>query len=220
MTTKTKRPKKRMLADRIMAAVRHHGRGGRVFTPSDFSRLGSDPSVRKALSRLVTDGKLNRIRQGLYFWPRISKVLGVPVPPSPDAIVDAIARRDHATIVPDNIVAANDIGVTNAVPAKAVYLTTGNAMTITVAGQTIQIKKATKPVAAVAKCGLAAAKFVQAIAWLGKKAAARADNLAVMRRRLSASERHALGLSLSGLPQWMQNVVRALLNGGDAPQFT
>jgi hypothetical protein len=220
MTTKTKRPKKHlMLADRIMAAVRNYGRGGRVFTPADFSHLGTDVSVRKALSRLAADGKLVRIRQGLYFWPMTSKVLNAPVPPSPDVIVDAIARRDHVTIVPDNIVAANDLGVTNAVPAKAVYLTTGNPMTITVAGQTIRVKKATKAVASVTKCGAAATRVVQAIVWLGKKAAVRSDNVALIRRRLSVQARHALDTSISFLPKWMQNVVRALLDGGDAPQF-
>jgi Family of unknown function (DUF6088) len=128
-------------ANRIMALARRYGPDGRVFTLADFSRLGSDASVRKALSRLVRAGKLHRVCQGLYFWPSVSDVLKVPVSPDPDAIVDAIARRDRVTIFPDNLVAAKDVGITDAVPDKFVYLTTGNPKTITIGKNTIKIKR-------------------------------------------------------------------------------
>ena len=126
-----------------MALVRCYGPEGRVFTLADFSRIGSDTSVRQALSRLVRTGKLHRVCRGLYFWPSVSNVLKVPASPDPDAIVDAIARRDRVTIFPDNLVAAKDIGLADAVPDKTIYLTTGNPKTIIFGNNTIKIKKAT-----------------------------------------------------------------------------
>jgi hypothetical protein len=165
--------------DRIMALARRYGPDGRVFTLADFSRLGSDASVRKVLSRLVKAGKLHRVCQGLYFLPSVSNLLGVPASPDPDAIVYAIARRDRVAIFPDNAVAAKDVGFTDAVPDKTVYLTTGNPKTISIGRNTIKIKKATWPVAAVAKSS-AAVRIVQALEWLGRKRALRAaDNLAI-----------------------------------------
>jgi hypothetical protein len=193
-----------------MALVRCYGPGGCVFTFADFSRLGSDVSVRKALPRLVRVGKLHRICQGLYFWPRVSKVLKVSVSPDPDAIVAAIARRDQATILPDNLVAAKDVGIADAAPDKAVYLTTGNPKTITIGKNTIKIKKATWPVAAVAK-NSAAARIVQALEWLGRSRALGADNLAKIGRLMSKEEYNALASSAAALPNWMQRVVHAWL---------
>jgi Family of unknown function (DUF6088) len=197
-------------ADRIMALVRRYGPDGRVFTLADFSRLGSDASVRKALSRLVRAGKLHRVCRGLYFWPSMSNVLKVPVSPDPDAIVAAIARRDQVTIFPDNLVAAKDVGITDAVPDKTVYLTTGNPKTIIFGKNTIKIKKATWPVAAVAKRS-AAARIVQALEWLGRKRALRADNLAKIGRLMSKQECNALASSAPALPKWMQHVVHEWL---------
>ena len=208
----------RPLTHRIIAAVHRYGAGNRVFTPADFApHLGNDVSVRKALSRLVADGKLVRLRQGLYFWPKVSKVLKVSVPPSPDAVVDAIARRDGVVIVPDNLVAANDVGVTNAVPAKPVYLTTGNPMTIHIGGQTITLKKASKPVAAVAKARVAA-KVVQTLTWLGKKGASRAENIAALRKYVGTRGKLPPLPRLDSLPKWMRDIVCALLSSG-APRF-
>jgi Family of unknown function (DUF6088) len=198
-------------AARIMALVRRYGPDGRVFTLADFSHLGSDASVRKALSRLVRAGKLHRACQGLYFSPSVSNVLGVPASPDPDAIVDAIARRDQVAIFPDNLVAAKDVGITDAVPDKTVYLTTGNPKTVTIGKNTIKIKKATWPVAAVAKRS-AAVKIVQALEWLGRKRALRAaDNLAKIRRQMSKEEYNALASSAAALPKWMQRVVQEWL---------
>jgi Family of unknown function (DUF6088) len=194
-------------ADRITALVRSYAPDGRVFTLADFSRLGSNASVRKALSRLVRAGKLHRVCQGLYFSPSVNNVLGVPVLPDPDAIVDAIARRNRVAIFPDNLVAAKDVGITDAVPDKSVYLTTGNPKTITIGKNTIKIKKATWPVAAVAKRS-AAVKIVQALEWLGRKRALRAaDNLAKIGRLMSNQEYNALASSAAVLPKWMQRVV-------------
>jgi hypothetical protein len=58
-------------------------------------------------------------------------------------------------IFSDNLVAAKDVGIADAVPDKTVYLTTGNPKTIIFGKNTIKIKKATWPVAAVAKSSAA-----------------------------------------------------------------
>ena len=45
---------------------------GAVFVPSDFAEAGSADAVRKALSRMVEAGELERPMRGLYRKPRRS----------------------------------------------------------------------------------------------------------------------------------------------------
>ncbi|MDE0236531.1 MAG: DUF6088 family protein, partial [bacterium] len=104
-------------ADKIMKRVSAHGRGKWACSPTDFLDLGSREAVAQALSRLVKAGKLRRIGHGLYDMPRFSDVLNRPAPANVDAVVSALERRDGIQTMPDGLVAANQLGLTNAVPA-------------------------------------------------------------------------------------------------------
>ena len=109
------------IAEKILARVRGHGRGQWVCTSKDFLDLGSRDAVDQALSRLVKQNVLRRIGRGLYDYPRISKILKRPAPADIDAVIAAVARRDNISILPDGIVAAHNLGLTNAVP-RSTYL--------------------------------------------------------------------------------------------------
>ena len=118
------------IADRIMQRVSVHDSGRWVCTPKDFLDLGSREAVDQALSRLVKAGRLRRVGHGLYDRPRISNVLNRPAPVDLDAAITALARRDGVRIMPDGLVAANQLGLTNAVPAKVSYVTDGYSRTL------------------------------------------------------------------------------------------
>jgi hypothetical protein len=102
-----------------MDKVRVRGRGNGVFTPKDFLDLGSRAAIDRALSRLVTNGKLRRIGRGFYDFPRQSKILKGSAPPNLDATVQAISRRDRIQVMPNGVAAANALGLTNVVPISA-----------------------------------------------------------------------------------------------------
>ena len=106
------------IADKIIRRVRAKGRGKWVCTPKDFLDIGSRAAVDQALSRLVKSGDLRRVGHGLYDLPRISGVLKRPAPVNIDSAVAAVARRDSVRIMNDGIASANQLGLTNAVPAK------------------------------------------------------------------------------------------------------
>ncbi len=114
------------MADKIMRRVSVHGSGRWVCTPKDFLDLGSREAIDQALSRLVKAGRLRRVGHGLYDRPRISRVLNRPAPVDLEAAIAALARRDGVRIMPDGLVAANQLGLTNAVPAKVSYVTDGH----------------------------------------------------------------------------------------------
>lgn len=116
-------------------------RGQRVYTTEDFIDLSDRHDIEKALSHLVEQNTLRRIGRSLYEYPRISKILQRPAPPNISAAIDAIARRDNILILPDGIVAAHNLGLTNAVPARHSYLTDGKRQTLQIGGQTLKLRQ-------------------------------------------------------------------------------
>src|SRR5262245_2235633 len=91
-----------------------------VWAPGDFADLGSRNAVSKVLQRLVIDGKLSRIDAGLYHRPRMNRLTGKPDVVDYRAIIEAIARRDQTRILIDGMTAANDLGLSEAVPGRVV----------------------------------------------------------------------------------------------------
>jgi hypothetical protein len=87
---------------------------GQVWTPTDFSHLGSRSAMDKALQRLVTTGELRRIDRGLYDRRKVNSLTKKAVAPDYRAIVDAIVRRDQLRLLVDGMTAANDLSLTDA----------------------------------------------------------------------------------------------------------
>ena len=109
------------IKDRIVKS----GRGRCVFS-QDFAQYGTQNAVRLAFFRLVQEGLIIRVAQGIYWYPKIDKELGLGVLlPDTDTIAYAVAARDNAHIVPDANAALNMLGFSTQVPANTVYLTSG-----------------------------------------------------------------------------------------------
>ncbi len=196
------------IAYKIMKRVRAHGRGKWVCTPKDFLDLGNRAAVDQALSRLVAAGQLRRVGCGLYDMPRISAVLKRPAPASIDAAIAAVARRDNVRIMPDGLVAANQLGLTNAVPAKASYVTDGATKTFKIDGRTMHLRHAGPSV--MHWTGKPAAPVVQALRWLGPHVAADAQVVAVLKRRLPDAVKRDLVRHCHDLPGWAVPIIRSL----------
>ena len=203
------------LIEKIRRRVRVHGRGKWVCTPKDFLDLGSRAAVDQALSRLTKNGLLRRIGRGLYDFPRISNVLNRLAPPNVDAAVDALVRRDKIRVMPDGIVAANQLGLTNAVPAKTSYVTNGYTRTLKVGSRTVQFRHASQRLLAWA--GRPSAPFVQALYWLGKNVASDPKMINTLRMKLSDVMKQDIMKNIGLLPSWMVTIVHKLeLNQGIA----
>ena len=67
-------------------------------------------------------------------------MLNRPAPVELDAAIEALARRDGVQILPDGLVAANQLGLTNAVPAKVSYETDGHSRTLEIDGRTVRFR--------------------------------------------------------------------------------
>lgn len=114
---------------------------GAIFFVDDFLDFGNSESVKKALLRLEEKQKIKRLSHGIYYKPKFSKIIGELIPSIED-IANAIARRDHARIIPTGDLAENLLGLTREVPMKFVFLTDGSARQIKVGNRTINFKSA------------------------------------------------------------------------------
>lgn len=202
------------IADKIMKRLRGRGRGKWVCTARDFLDLGSRAAVDQALSRLTKDGDLRRVGHGLYDLPRSSTVLNRAAPVDIDKAMAALARRDSIRIMPDGIAAANQLGLTNAVPAKSSYLTDGATRDVKVGNRTIRLKHAGPAVMAWA--GRPAGPVAQALRWLGPQAAKDARVAATLRRALPDDVKKDLARNSAGLPGWAVPLARSLIDTGSA----
>jgi hypothetical protein len=127
---------KQQILDRIDAHM------AAVWTPVDFLDLGARPSVDKTLQRLAAGGDIRRLARGLYDRPKLNSLTKAPSVPQTRAIVEALARRDQARFVIDGMTAANDLGLTTAVPAQVTVLTDARLRPLQLGAQQIRFRQA------------------------------------------------------------------------------
>lgn len=104
--------------DRIHDRIAQAAPAG-VWSRADFLDIGTPNAVEKALQRLTLRGDIRRPHRGLYDKPGLSKLTGKMVFPPRASFIDAIARRDKLRVLVDGMTAANDLGLTTAVPARS-----------------------------------------------------------------------------------------------------
>ena len=189
----------------VFTRILRRGRGC-VFVPGDFLDLGSRPAVDLALHRLVGKGAIRRLARGVYDYPRQHPVLG-PLFPSADVIARALAGRDRTRLQAAGAYAANALGLSEQVPAKAVFLTDGPSRTVKIGPTTIQLRRTTPR--NMEATGRLSGLLIQALRELGEEhvTPARVDHLM---RTLPADKRRELLKDLRLAPAWMHSILRKL----------
>jgi hypothetical protein len=188
---------------RILTRIRKRGRGS-VLVPGDFLDLGSREAVDLALHRLAKKGTVRRLARGVYDYPKEHPKLG-PLSPPADVIAQALAGRDRTRLQPAGAYAANVLGLSEQVPAKAVFLTDGPSRTIKVGPTTIQLRRTTPRNMAAA--GRLSGLLIQALRELGEDHITPA-RIAHLKRTLPAEERRGLLKDLGIAPAWMHSILR------------
>lgn len=190
--------------DRIMKRARANGRGG-VFTPSDFLDVAGRAAVDQALSRLVKGGKLRRLTQGLYDFPKVHPALG-PLSPAPDDVAKALARETGSQVQIAGARAANALGLSTQVPAKSIYLTDGPSRRVVLGKRVVDLRHAS-PKHLIAP-GSPAGTVVQALRHVGPARAA--DVAQIAAHRLSPSDKKTLATTAVQAPAWMRPTLASI----------
>jgi len=129
-----------MAVSKKIENIINESKQGKILFVSDFLEYGNYDTVRKALQRLVTKGKLIRISKGIYYFPKNDEVLGL-IYPTTEEIAKAIAKRDKAKIVPTGAYALHLLGLSTQIPMNVVFLTDGSTRKIKIGNQRIVFKK-------------------------------------------------------------------------------
>jgi Family of unknown function (DUF6088) len=190
---------------RMLAAIRSRGRGT-VFVPSEFLDIGSREAIDVALHRLVREGKIRRLARGIYDFPKEHPVLGV-LEPTAETIAQALAGRDHTRIQPAGAYAANTLGLSEQVPAKAVFLTDGPARTVTIGSTTIQLRRTTPKNMEAA--GRLSGLLIQALRELGQEHVT-PQRLSLLKKKIPLAKRRELTKDIRLAPAWMHPIFREL----------
>ncbi len=182
-----------------------------IFTPADFVDLGARAAVDQALSRLVKAGTLRRVGRGLYDWPRQSKLLGGDAPAAAaDDVAAAAARRVGATAAPDNLAAANALGLTTAVLSRPAYMASRKLGDRTVGGLRVKFRPSGAKLAPLLNTD--AAVIVQALAWARDSGFDLNEAAAKIARTASDAATSALAANLRRLPVWALGPAREILS--------
>jgi hypothetical protein len=201
------------LKDQILSRISAGARSS-VWTVNDFLDLGNYDAVRKALQRLASACDIRRIDDGLYDKPQFNRLTKKDDPPNPRQVIDAVARRNQIRVLVDGMTAANDLGLTNAVPARIVVHTDARLRPIKLGNMTISFK----PTAAsrLYWAGRPAMRLIQALHWL--KDTTDVPTLSAQIRALLKRIPDPqpilddLAQGLPTLPAWMQDLLRPVLD--------
>ena len=186
---------------------RIYGRGkGGVFTPNDFLDLGSRGAVDLSLHRLTKLGTIRRIARGLYHYPESHPLLG-EVSPSIEAVAKALASSEQVKLQPSGAYASNLLRLSEQVPAKVVFLTSGRARKVKLGKLVVELRPTTPRKMAAA--GRTSGLVLAALRYLGKEHIT-AERIAHLRKTLSAEDRKRLLTDLPSAPAWLHSHIRAI----------
>lgn len=197
-----------------ISALIDGGNPRQVWVPTDFAHLGSRDAVDKTLQRMVLAGELRRIDRGLYDRPKLNSLTRRPTTPDYRAVTEAIARRDQLRLLVDGMTAANDLGLTDAVPARVTIHTDTRRRAIQLDKLTVEFKQ-TAP-SRLYWAGRPAMRIVQALHWLKDTLTSERSPILNKLGKVLADPVHGAAIRqdlLDGfhvLPAWMQNLVREL----------
>jgi hypothetical protein len=161
---------------------------------------------------------LRRIDRGLYDRPTVNSLTRRATTPDYRKVVDALARRDQLRLLVDGMTAANDLGLTDAIPAKVTIHTDCRRRSLQLGNLVIEFK-VTAP-SRLYWAGRPAMRVVQALHWLKDTLPGDRDRIQDRLKQLLGDPRHgaAIGQDLKKgfgmLPSWMQQLLQPLLGTG------
>jgi len=190
---------------------------GSVHTPKDYLDLGSRAAMDQTLSRLVRAGHLQRAGRGLYHVPRMNRRFGIAIPPDVNQLAAALARKTGSRLLPSGAAAANQLGLSTQVPAKAVYLTDGRSRRVRVGGGAFDIQFKHVAQGHFNVQHHTSTLVFQALRYLGKDAIGD-RTLRALRAALTPAQRRGLHHDARYAPAWVAGIVRGLDKDTPTPQ--
>lgn len=107
------------ITDRIRDSIRKHA--DLVFRTTEFSALGSETSVNRALKELCGVGVLVRLGVGVYAKAKVSAISGKPIPVQPLEVLGPQALAKFGVRLQESLQTSKyNSGLSNQVPVGVV----------------------------------------------------------------------------------------------------
>ncbi|MGI6581782.1 MAG: DUF6088 family protein [Erysipelotrichaceae bacterium] len=180
---------------------------GTVFIANDFLEIASYERIRNILNRLVKDGTIHRILNGVYYQPKYSELIEEYEAPNVHQVALAIARKYNWTITPSENTALNILGLSTQVPAKWVYLSDGKYITYSFGGIDIEFKRRSN--AEISNMSTITSMVIQAIKAIGKDRIS-GEQIDILKKRLSGEEKKALLREGKTATAWIYEILRKI----------
>lgn len=190
------------IRERILAAA-----DGTIFTSSDFSDIADNNTIRQNMLRLVNEGVLRRIINGVYEKPKYSKLLGEYVAADPDAVAKALARSYHWTIAPCGNTALNMMGLSTQVTAVWSYISDGPYKKYEWNSTRLEFKHRTNK--EITGLSYMTALLVQALKTLGKEHITQ-DTIETLSGKLSRDEKAAAIREAAESTDWVYKYIKQI----------
>ena len=173
--------------------------------PSALLHMGSRGAVDQALSRLARSGRLMRICRGVYMRP-IETRFG-RIPPSIAKSLQSLSQLWGDTIVSTGGSAANWLGLTDGVPVRSVYLTSGRDRRLLFGKHPVKLLHA--PRWQLTAPDRMAGAVIRALAWLGPRHVE--TSLDAVIPKLTREDLEELAAARAVMPGWMAEPISARL---------
>ena len=190
------------IKERILAAA-----DGTVFATSDFSDITDNNTIRQNMLRLVNEGVLRRIINGIFEKPKYSKLLGEYVAADPDAVAKALARSYHWTIAPCGNTALNMLGLSTQVTAVWSYISDGPYRKYEWNATHLEFKHRTNR--EITGLSYMTALLIQALKTLGKENITQ-DTIETLSSKLSPEEKTAAIKEASESTDWVYQYIKQI----------
>ncbi len=181
--------------------------GGSIIFATDFLDLCTERQAGRVLTDLESAGKIKRLARGIYCKPTQTRF--GPLYPDISKIVEAVAQRDHAQVLPSGYTAANMLGLSTQVPMAYTYITSGSSRKLTVEGKTINLQRAV-PRNFAYKTRLAAL-IVQALKATREENIGREEISALKNAIDKNPDKEAFRSDVLLMPIWMKSIIKPLL---------
>ncbi|MBR0334957.1 MAG: hypothetical protein IIX13_08495 [Bacteroidales bacterium] len=172
---------------------------------SDFPEYHTE-FVGSILSELTTEGKLVKMAHGIYAKPRNSRFGAVL--PSVDKVIQAIAVRDNAEVLPSGMTALNALGLSTQVPMNYTYLTSGSERIINLSNRKVVLKRGV-PKNFCYETSLISL-LVQALKALKKENVGEFELILIRQMIAKESNKEALIKDINKMPLWMKRLIKPM----------
>ena len=183
---------------------------GTLFIASDFADIANTGTVRSALYRLVQNGNLRRILNGIFEKPKFSRLLNEYVAADPDAVAKALARSYHWTIAPCGNTALNLLGLSTQVTAVWSYISDGPYKTYRWNNTKLEFKHRTNK--EITGLSYMTILVIQALKTLGKENVT-SRTIRILRSRLSEDDKATMLIEAAESTDWVYDTIRQICGG-------